>query len=89
MSQVYSAEFKQQIIQAARDTGNATLVARRHQLSPSMVRRWIRTVTQSQHQTDDVMTVVDENERLKRLLGEKDLENAVLKDLLRKKGILR
>ncbi|WP_242823933.1 transposase [Sulfobacillus thermosulfidooxidans] len=37
MSQTYSPEFKQQIVQEAQDTQNATLVARRHQLSPSMV----------------------------------------------------
>lgn len=88
MGKTYTEEFKQQIIQEARDTGNAAIVARRHPRSPSMIRRWIRTATQTQHQADDVMTVVDENERLKRLLGEKDLQSAVLQDLLRKKGLL-
>lgn len=87
VGQSYTEEFKQQVIQESRETGNAAMVARRYQLSPSMVRRWTRTTTKAQHQADDVMTWVDENERLKRLLGEKDLQLAVLQDLLRKKGI--
>ena len=88
MSTIYAKELKQQVVQEARDTGNATMVARRHQLSPSMVRRWVREAIQAAHPSTEVMTVVDENERLKRLLGEKDLQIAVLQDLLRKKGIL-
>ncbi|PSR29116.1 MAG: hypothetical protein C7B43_08905 [Sulfobacillus benefaciens] len=37
MSQTYSAQFKQQ--GAQEDAPNATLVARRHQISPSMMRQ--------------------------------------------------
>ncbi|OLZ10219.1 transposase [Sulfobacillus thermosulfidooxidans] len=87
MSQTYSPEFKQQIVQEAQDTQNATLVARRHQLSPSMVRRWVREAVKAAHHPHDLMSLVDENERLKKLLGEKDLQIAMLQDLLQKKGI--
>ena len=87
MSQNYSPELKQQVIQEARETGNAALVARRHHLSPGMVRRWVREALKTQHGNLQDMTVVDENERLKKLLGEKELQIAVLQDLLRKKGI--
>ena len=69
MSQTYSAEFKQQVVQEAQDTHNATMVARRHQISPSMVRRWVRETMKARHQDDSPMTLVDENERLKKLLG--------------------
>lgn len=87
MSTSHSKELKQPVIQETRDTGNASLVARRHQLSPGMVRRWVREATTTMHAGQDVMPFLDENERLKRLLGEKDLQIAVLQDLLRKKGI--
>jgi hypothetical protein len=39
MSQTYSAQFKQQGAQEPPDAPNATLVARRHQISPSMMRQ--------------------------------------------------
>ena len=87
MRQTYSAEFKQQVVQEAQDTHNATLVARRHQISPSMVRRWVRETMKARHQDDSPLTLVDENERLKTWLGERDLQIAMLQDLLRKKGI--
>ncbi|SMC07981.1 Transposase [Sulfobacillus thermosulfidooxidans DSM 9293] len=60
-----SPEFKQQIVQEAQDTQNATLVARRHQLSPSMVRRGVREAVKAAHHPPDLMSLVDENERLK------------------------
>ncbi|HBQ95151.1 MAG TPA: transposase [Sulfobacillus sp.] len=87
MSQTYSGEFEQQIVQEAQDTHHATLVARRHQIRPSMVRWWVRETVKARHQDDSPMTLVDENERLKKLLGERDLQIAMLQDLLRKKGI--
>lgn len=64
--QPYSAEFKQQIVQEAKETGNAALVARRHQLNAGMIRRWIRAAAQAEHGAA-AMPWVDENERLKRL----------------------
>ncbi len=42
MSQTYSSELKEQVVQEVSETHNATLVARRHQLPPGMVRRWAR-----------------------------------------------
>ncbi len=34
----YSSEFKDQVVREVQETPNATLVARRHPLCPSMVR---------------------------------------------------
>ncbi len=42
MSQSYFRELKQHVVREARETGKAALVARQHQLSPSMVRRGVR-----------------------------------------------
>ncbi|NMP24262.1 transposase [Sulfobacillus harzensis] len=83
----YTPEFKAQVVREARETGNASLVARRHQLKPEMVRRWTREATKAAHPNPDALSLADENERLKKLLGERDLQLAVLQDLLRKKGI--
>lgn len=38
----YSKEFKTQIVKEAVEVGKAPIVARKHDLSVSMVRRWIR-----------------------------------------------
>lgn len=38
----YSPEMKMQIVKEAMETGNASLVARRHDLAPSLVARWTR-----------------------------------------------
>ncbi len=67
----YPEEFKRQIIREVEETGNATLVSRRQTKVPGTVTRWVR---ESKKQ----------NEQLKKLLGEKDLEIAILKDLFKK-----
>jgi transposase-like protein len=38
----YSAEFKNKIIKEAKETGNASLVARKHDLVAGTVTRWVR-----------------------------------------------
>ena len=89
MSQSYSEDFKQQVLREVQETGNATVVARRHQLSPSMVRRWAREARQEAGESQGVAGLVEENAQLKRLVIERDLQIAVLQDALRKKGIPR
>ncbi|NMP24996.1 transposase [Sulfobacillus harzensis] len=87
MSPTYTAEFKSQVLREVQETGNASLVARRHQVKPETVRRWVREAKRETHPDPDALSLADENERLKRLLGEKDLQIAMLQDLLKKKGI--
>jgi transposase-like protein len=89
MSQSYTAEFKTQVIHEVQETQNATLVARRHQLSPSMVRRWSREVRQDTGESAGGLSLAEENAQLKRLVIDRDLQIAVLQDALRKKGIPR
>ncbi len=84
--QKYSSEFKQQVLQEVQDTHNATIVARRHQLSPSMVRRWTREARQDAGESQGVSGLIEENTQLKRLVIERDLPMVVLQDALRKKG---
>ena len=85
--QTYSPEFKQQVLQEVQDTHNATIVARRHQVSPSMIRRWTREARQSAGESQGVPSLVEENTQLKRLVIERDWQIVVLQDALRKKGI--
>ena len=87
----YPEEFRNQIIKEVEEVGNATLVARKHDLVPGTVTRWVREVKQT-NKTNNPLNIdystnssLDkENEQLKKLLGEKDLEIAILKDLLKK-----
>ena len=94
----YSPEMKMQIVKETLETGNASIVARRHDVAPSLVARWTRCYkrygtfyppkkvprTNGSGTTPDYKRMVQENEHLKKLLGEKDLEIAILRDLLKK-----
>ena len=87
----YSEEFKNQIIKEAEEVGNATLVARKHDIVPGTVTRWVRESKKSKKTNHPLnidystnSSLDKENEQLKKLLAEKDLEIAILKDLLKK-----
>ncbi|WP_044748962.1 MULTISPECIES: transposase [Bacillales] len=91
----YSKEFKIQVANESIETGNAALVARRYELSPNMVNRWVKEYKEGKFDQDGVQGVStpletkklsQENDQLKRLLGEKDLEIAILRDLIKKKN---
>ncbi|MGG1690901.1 transposase [Heyndrickxia ginsengihumi] len=90
----HSNDFKLQVIKEAQETGKITLVARRYELNPNMVSRWIREYKEGKFGDADVAVLPDldskelskENEKLKILLGEKDLEIAILRDLITKKN---
>ncbi len=88
----YAEEFKRQIVKEVEETGNASLVARRHDLVPGTVTCWVR---ESKKQNGlipnhnysnkiNAKSLEEENGQLKKLLGEKDLEIAILRDLLKK-----
>jgi len=95
----YSPEFKAQVVKDAVEVGNASIVARRHGLSVNMVSRWVReqngsknplslTSIRAQRQTDDPKSLSAENDKLKKIIGEKELEIEILRDLLKKKNQL-
>lgn len=90
----HSKEFKIQVIKESLETGKTSVVARRYELNPNMVCRWVREYKNGHFGEVDVSVVPDldskqlsnENDQLKKLLGEKDLEIAVLRDLIKKKN---
>lgn len=91
----YTQEFKDQIVKESLEVGNAAIVARKHDLSANMVNRWVREhrnpskigyslgYANGSH-SQSAKALESENEKLKKLLGEKDLEIAILKDLVKK-----
>lgn len=88
----FSAEFKNQIVKEVQETGNATLVARKHDLVAGTVTRWVRESKDTNKKNNplnqnyeiDSTSLEQENDQLKKILGEKDLEIAILRDLLKK-----
>ncbi|MDQ0221459.1 transposase-like protein [Peribacillus cavernae] len=90
----HSKDFKLQVVKEATETGNKSLVARRYELNPNMVSRWCTEYKNGKFGDVDVAVLPDldskqlskENEKLKVILCEKDLEIAILRDLIKKKN---
>jgi len=93
----FTREQKIKIGREAIEAGNASLVGRRYQIHATVVARWAKALQQSGEESfresrgvnaarpdGEMRTLAAENERLKKLLGEKDLEIAILKDLVKK-----
>lgn len=90
----YTQEFKQQIIKEAIETGNCSVVARRYDINPNVLTRWVRefknngnilsNTSNSALTNPDAKQIEAENNKLKKLLGEKELEIEILRDLIKK-----
>lgn len=96
---VYTKEFKEMILQEAKESNDVAQVARRHDLSTKTIYNWRK---QSTHKAWEVTNpnakkiapytptaqefkeIESQNNQLKQLLGEKDLEIAILRDLIKK-----
>ena len=101
---IFSPEFKRQVVEQAIAAGNYTLIARKYDIRPNLVSKWVRSIQAGQstqgsnpkgnatHVTlqehaqlmTDYRKIDQENGQLKKLLGEKDLEIAILRDLVKK-----
>lgn len=93
----YSEEIKEQILKEVQETGNVALVARTHNIPSTTINTWIKKrgtsgigstsrgpKSSSFNSNNYNKEIEKENDQLKKLLGEKDLEIAILKDLLKK-----
>lgn len=100
----FTPEFKRQVVEQAIAAGNNTVVARKYDIRPNVVSKWVRQykagqsmqgsspkgnathVTQQEHAqlVAENRELDKQNAHLKQLLGEKDLEIAILRDLLKK-----
>ena len=91
----YSDEFKEQIVKECRQVDNVALVARRHEISKSTVYSWVKKARKTgsvkslpkdqkkkmKETSKRLEKVSSENDQLKKLLAEKELELAILRDL--------
>jgi transposase-like protein len=93
----YSDEFKEQLLREVDETGNVALVARNHNIPSTTINTWIKGKKNSSKSSSSRgpksssfnsnnynKEIEKENDTLKKILGEKDLEIAILKDLLKK-----
>jgi len=98
---VYDEMFKQQLVKEAIETGNASLVGRKHGVSPKVVNYWVRNSKNPSAKNDFKKNIVEnidginqspqelrqalkQVDQLKSLLGERELEIAILRDLFKK-----
>jgi transposase len=91
----YTKEFKEQVLAECQQIGNVALVARRHGISASTVHTWRAAFkkrgsieplpgAEAERLNEMARRINDmsiENDMLKKLLAEKELELAVLRDL--------
>jgi len=95
----FTGDQKLKIAKEAVEAGNASLVGRRYNIHGTVVARWARAYEQHgeeslsnskpaspKRETSDYRSLVAGDERLKRLLGEKDLEIAILRDMVKKRN---
>ncbi|APM39901.1 transposase [Clostridium kluyveri] len=94
----YTKELKEEVLREAKEVGNVSLVSRRHGISKSTIFTWIKNskdeikvkpgrkaLVEGEKELENELTeVTKENDHLKKLLGEKDLEVAILRDLIKK-----
>lgn len=97
--QRFTKEFKEMVLQEINETNSVAQVARRHELSPKTIYRWQADMKHKAWEvtapdakktaaytptSQEFKQLEGENGQLKKLLGEKDLEIAILRDLLKK-----
>ena len=91
----YSDETKEQIVKECREIGNIALVARRHNISKNTVYSWVNKAKKTGSvkslpkdeknrikEIEDRLNIMsNENDELKKLVAEKELELAILREL--------
>ena len=91
----YSDDFKAQIVEECREVGNAALVAKRQGLAPKTVYLWLNAARRmgstrplpkkAEQRLAEMGTRLErlsiENDQLKKRVGEKELELAILREL--------
>lgn len=96
----FTKELKEEILREVKEVGNVSLVSRRHGISKSTIFTWIKNsktkdeikikpgrkaLVEGDNELESELTeITKENDKLKKILGEKDLEIAILRDLIKK-----
>ena len=77
----YTDAQKEQVLTEVKETGNVCLVARKNNIPVSTIHTWIRSKSKTKiTNIEDASTI----KKLKQDLLDKELENKILKDLLKK-----
>ena len=84
---VYSQELKNQILKEVEETRNVAIVAKKHGIPHQTIHGWVRKANikvkyKSSRKIDILKT--PEVQKLKKIIAEKEAENLILKDLLKK-----
>jgi len=91
----YSNETKEQIVKECREIGNTALVARRHNISKHTVYSWVKKAKETgsvkslpkdekkkmKEIKNRLKKMSGENDQLKKIVAEKELELAILREL--------
>ncbi|ABI69367.1 transposase IS3/IS911 [Syntrophomonas wolfei subsp. wolfei str. Goettingen G311] len=91
----YSDELKEKIIRECQEIDNVAVVARRYEISPNTIHTWVKKYrergtakTLKKNGFKDINTMAEqlkkvstENDQLKRLVAEKELELSILREL--------
>lgn len=82
MKKKYTDEEKLQIINEAKTSGNILSTSRRYGISDGTIHTWIKKSSVATIKTNN--TAQQEIKKLKKIIADKELENAILKDLVKK-----
>lgn len=80
MKQKYSDEEKVKIVDEAKSSGNIAATAKRYSVTDATIHGWIKKFNKSKPAKD----LHQELKKLKQQLADKELENSILKDLVKK-----
>ncbi len=86
----YTQEFKEQVIKEVNTVKDIAVVSRKHEVARPTFSSWMKkqnssmALIEEKEVTKELKDKEQENDHLKKLLGEKDLEIAILRDLLKK-----
>ncbi len=95
MSKIYTEEFKEKVLKECQEIGNVALVARRYEISENTIYGWQRRarkngstrqlpqnqIKKAKEMAKRLEKTSTENYQLKKLLAEKELELAILREL--------
>lgn len=91
----YNNDLKEKIVKECQEIGNVALVARKYEISPNTIYTWITKTRKrgtviplpraEQQRIAElerrIETIGTENDRLKRIVAEKELELSILREL--------
>lgn len=100
----YDVAFKEKLVKEAIETGNNTVVARKYNINPGVVSRWVRDSKKQPYKEVqkqalipyqslsqeplDLDSALKQIHQLKAIVGKKELEIEILSDLIKKTNAL-